>query len=154
MGNGRLFPVDNDKRRARGGRHHTRTVMFIATLSLIQFNPTLYFYQCYSGCHHSGDEHSSSGHRRQGSITKCGNGRAGRLLIEGAHSYRFSANISTELQKRQEPLSKEIMDIDRKAQLRLCWRYQRLIRRGKLRCLCHSHRPRDGGVYLGHCQQS
>jgi len=76
-------------------------------------------------------EHSSGGHRRQGSITKCGNGRARRLLIEGAHSYRYSANISTDLQKRQEALSKEIVDIGWQAQLRLCRRYQRLMKRGK-----------------------
>ncbi|WP_415905966.1 IS110 family transposase [Neptuniibacter sp. QD72_48] len=76
-------------------------------------------------------EHSSGGHRRQGCITKCGNGRARRLLIEGAHSYRYSANISTELQKRQECLSKEIVDIGWQAQLRLCRRYQRLMKRGK-----------------------
>ena len=48
-----------------------------------------------------------------------------------AHSHRYSANISTELQKRQESLSKEIVDIGWQAQLRLCKRYQRLIKRGK-----------------------
>lgn len=76
-------------------------------------------------------EHSSGGKRRLGAITKCGNGRARRLLIEGAHSYRFSANISTELQKRQEGLPKPIIDIAWQAQLRLCRRYQRLTHKGK-----------------------
>jgi transposase len=76
-------------------------------------------------------EHSSGGKRRQGAITKCGNGRARRLLIEGAHSYRYSANISTELQKRQEGLPNVIVDIAWQAQLRLCRRYQRLIHKGK-----------------------
>jgi len=76
-------------------------------------------------------EHSSGGKRRQGAITKCGNGRARRLLIEGAHSYRYSANISTDLQKRQEGLPKAIVDIAWQAQLRLCRRYQRLIHKGK-----------------------
>ncbi|WP_289032007.1 IS110 family transposase [uncultured Paraglaciecola sp.] len=76
-------------------------------------------------------EHSSGGKRHQGAITKCGNGRARRLLIEGAHSYRYSANISTELQKRQEGLPKEIIEIAWQAQLRLCRRYQRLIHKGK-----------------------
>lgn len=76
-------------------------------------------------------EHSSGGKRRLGSITKCGNGRARRLLIEGAHSYRYSANISTELQKRQEGLPKAVIDIAWQAQLRLCRRYQRLIHKGK-----------------------
>jgi transposase len=76
-------------------------------------------------------EHSSGGKRKQGGITKCGNGRARRLLIEGAHSYRYSANISTELQKRQEGLPKTIIDIAWQAQLRLCRRYQRLMHKGK-----------------------
>ena len=76
-------------------------------------------------------EYSSGGKRRLGAITKCGNNRARRLLIEGAHSYRYSAKISTEMQKRQEGLPKEIIDIAWKAQLRLCRRYQRLMHRGK-----------------------
>jgi len=76
-------------------------------------------------------EHTSSDKRRLGSITKCGNTRARRLLTEGAHSYRYSANVSAELQKRQESLPKDIIDIAWKAQLRLCRRYQMLMQRGK-----------------------
>ncbi|WP_337842055.1 IS110 family transposase [Rheinheimera sp.] len=76
-------------------------------------------------------EHTSGSKRRQGCITRTGNTRARRLLVEGAHTYRYAANISTELQKRQESLPKEITDIAWQAQLRLCRRYQRLIKRGK-----------------------
>jgi len=76
-------------------------------------------------------EHSSGENRKLGAITKCGNKRARRLLVEGAHSYRYAANISKELQIRQEGLSKEVIDIAWKAQLRLCRRYQRLMKRGK-----------------------
>ncbi|RJE77127.1 IS110 family transposase [Pseudoalteromonas sp. MSK9-3] len=76
-------------------------------------------------------EHSSGGKRHIGAITKCGNGRARRLLVEGAHSYRHAANVSTELQKRQEGLPKQIVDIAWKAQLRLCKRYKKLINKGK-----------------------
>ena len=76
-------------------------------------------------------EHSSGGSRKLGSITKCGNSRARRLLVEGAHTYRFAANISKELQLRQEDLGKTIVDIAWKAQLRLCRRYQTMLRRGK-----------------------
>lgn len=76
-------------------------------------------------------EHSSGGKRNTGSITKCGNQRARRLLVEGAHSYRYTANISTDLQKRQEMLPKPIIDIAWKAQLRLCKRYQRMSKKGK-----------------------
>ncbi|WP_443197739.1 transposase [Pseudoalteromonas sp. '520P1 No. 412'] len=70
-------------------------------------------------------EHSSGGKRHLGAITKCGNGRARRLIVEGAHSYRYQANISTELQKRQEGLPKKIIDIAWKVQLRLCKRYKK-----------------------------
>jgi len=76
-------------------------------------------------------EHSSGGSRKIGAITKCGNSRARRLLVEGAHTYRFAANISKELQLRQEDLGKTIVDIAWKAQLRLCRRYQTMLRRGK-----------------------
>ena len=76
-------------------------------------------------------EHSSGGKRHIGAITKCGNGRARRLLIEGAHTYRYAANISTDMQKRQEGLPKQIIDIAWKAQLRLCKRYKKMIAKGK-----------------------
>ena len=39
-------------------------------------------------------EHSSGRTRRQGGITKAGNGAARRMLIEAAWSYRFPAQIS------------------------------------------------------------
>ena len=78
-------------------------------------------------------EHSSGNTRKLGSITKCGNGRARRLLIEGAHSYRHAAKISKEMQLRQEGLPKQIIDKAWEAQMRLCRRYQRLIMRGKPR---------------------
>ena len=60
-------------------------------------------------------EHSSGSTRRQGGITKAGNGAARRMLIEAAWSYRFPARISRELPPRQEHLAKPIRDIARKA---------------------------------------
>ena len=56
-------------------------------------------------------EHSSGGTRRQGGITKAGNGAARRMLIEAAWSYRFPARISREQLLRQEGLAKPIRDI-------------------------------------------
>jgi transposase len=76
-------------------------------------------------------EHSSGGTRRQGAITKAGNGSARRMLIEAAWSYRFPARISRELLLRQEGLAKPIRDIAWKAQERLCGRYRKLARAGK-----------------------
>jgi transposase len=77
-------------------------------------------------------EHSSGGTRRQGGITKAGNGAARRMLIEAAWSYRFPARISREQLLRQERLAKPIRDIAWKAQERLCRRYRKLARAGKL----------------------
>lgn len=93
-------------------------------------------------------ESSSGDKRRLGKLTKCGNGRARRLLIEGAHTYKYKANISTELQKRQEGLSKEIVDIAWQAQLRLCRRYQRLMQKGKHRNLVVAAIAREMIAYI------
>lgn len=93
-------------------------------------------------------EHSSSDKRRLGSITKCGNGRARRLLVQGAHTYKHKANISTELQKRQESLPKEITDIAWQAQLRLCRRYNRLMSRGKHRNVVVIAIAREMAAYI------
>jgi len=78
-------------------------------------------------------EHSSGETQKKGSITKCGNKRARRLLVQGANAYRYPAKISREMQKRQEGLSKQIVDIAWATQLRLCRRYSRLMLRGKHR---------------------
>jgi transposase len=77
-------------------------------------------------------EHSSGNTRRQGGITKAGNGAARRMLIEAAWSYRFPARVSRDLLLRQEGQAKAIRDIAWKAQQRLCLRYRRLAQAGKL----------------------
>ena len=76
-------------------------------------------------------EHSSGSTRRQGGITKAGNGAARRTLIEAAWSYRFPARISREQLLRQEGLAQSIRDTAWKAQERLCRRYRTLSRSGK-----------------------
>ena len=76
-------------------------------------------------------EHSSGERRRQGSITKTGNGHARRVLVEGAWAYRYPAKVSCHLQLRLEKVPKVIQDISGKAQVRLCTRYRRLVARGK-----------------------
>jgi transposase len=76
-------------------------------------------------------EHSSGQMRRQGGITKAGNGAARRMLIEAAWSYRFPARISREQLLRQEALAKPVRDTAWKAQVRLCRRYRKLAQAGK-----------------------
>ncbi len=76
-------------------------------------------------------EYSTGERRRQGGITKAGNSRARRVLVEGAWAYRYPAKISPHIQKRIEGLPKPIRDIGWKAQVRLCKRFRRLTSKGK-----------------------
>jgi transposase len=76
-------------------------------------------------------EHSSGPKVERGGITKAGNGRARRVLVEGAWSYRFPARVTGELQARLEGVPEAARAIAWKAQLRLCARYRRLIAAGK-----------------------
>jgi transposase len=71
-------------------------------------------------------EDSTGDERRQGGITKMGNGIARRALIEAAWNYRVPARVSRELQRRQEGLNKPITDLAWRAQTRLHHRYQHL----------------------------
>ena len=76
-------------------------------------------------------EYSSGPSRRQGGITKAGNGHARRVLVEGAWAYRYPAKISAHIQRRIERLPKPARDIGWKAQVRLRKRFRRLTSRGK-----------------------
>jgi len=76
-------------------------------------------------------EYSSGSHRRQGGITKAGNGHARRALVEGAWAYRYPAKVSRHLQLRLEHVPAEVRAIAWKAQVRLCKRYRLLSARGK-----------------------
>ena len=64
-------------------------------------------------------EYSTGETRRQGEITKTGNGHARRVLVEAAWNYRFPARISRVLQVRQEGQPKAVREIAWRAQLRL-----------------------------------
>ena len=75
--------------------------------------------------------YSSGSARRQGGITKTGNGRARRALVEGAWAYRHPAKVSEHIQRRIDALPKPIQDIGWTAQVRLCKRFRRLVARGK-----------------------
>jgi transposase len=76
-------------------------------------------------------EYSSGASRRQGGITKAGNDRARRALIEAAWAYRYNARVSPNIHSRLETLPRPIQAIGWKAQVRLCKRFRRLTSRGK-----------------------
>ena len=76
-------------------------------------------------------EYSSGPSTRRGSITKCGNTHARRMLTEAAWAYRQPARITPIIARRQDKLAKNIRNIAWKAQVRLCKRYRTLRARGK-----------------------
>ena len=76
-------------------------------------------------------EHSSGEKKKQGKITKTGNGHARRVLVEAGQAYRHPARITRPLLKRQEALSQEVRDIAWKCQVRLCARFRRMTAKGK-----------------------
>ncbi|WNK21241.1 IS110 family transposase [Halomonas piscis] len=76
-------------------------------------------------------EHSSGGSRRQGGITKTGNGHVRRVLVESAWSYRYPARKTRIIQQRAERTSPMVQAIAWEAQKRLCGRYRRLAATGK-----------------------
>jgi len=76
-------------------------------------------------------EHSTGASVMRGSITKAGNTRARRMLVEGAWTYRLPARVGQEILKRSEGLPEEIRAIAWKAQVRLCQRYRRMQAGGR-----------------------
>lgn len=77
-------------------------------------------------------ESSSGQTRRPGAITKTGNGRVRRLLIESAWHYRHRASVGKELKRRRDGQPLWAIDVADRAMVRLHKRYQRLIARGKI----------------------
>jgi transposase len=85
---------------------------------------------------------------RRGSITKTGNHRARRVLIEGAWTYRFSARVGESLRGRLKDLPLSIRSIAWKAQVRLCARYRRLIAKGKKTSVATTAIARELAAFL------
>lgn len=71
-------------------------------------------------------EDSSGQRRRQGRITRTGNGHARRILTEAAWNYRFVHQPSRAILKRRESLPPEIVAIAEKAERRLSRRFRHL----------------------------
>ena len=96
-------------------------------------------------------EHSSGSRQRRGAITKAGNSRLRRILVEGAWSYRLPARVATAKRAKLEPLEGAVQDIAWKAQRRLCARFRQMTRPRQARQPGHRrHRPRNGRLPVGH----
>jgi transposase len=61
-------------------------------------------------------EHSNGAKVARGGITKAGNGRARRALVEGAWSYRSPARVTTPIQARLEAVPEPVRAIAGKIQ--------------------------------------
>lgn len=72
-------------------------------------------------------EHSSGDSRRQGRMTKAGNGHVRRVLVESAWAYRFRPRSTGEIGRRARMTSPEVQAIAKKAQERLHYRYGKLL---------------------------
>ncbi|MDE0393365.1 MAG: IS110 family transposase [Gammaproteobacteria bacterium] len=75
-------------------------------------------------------EYSSGSRRRQGAITRTGNGHVRRLLIESAWAYRFPARKTAHLRRKGAKAPDRVQAIAWAAQKRLCGRYRKLYGRG------------------------
>jgi transposase len=75
---------------------------------------------------------SSTGDKvNRGGITKAGNGRARRILVEAAWTYRHPARVGREKQVKLAAAPRRVREIAWKAQTRLCGRFRTLLRKGK-----------------------
>jgi transposase len=76
-------------------------------------------------------ENSTGDTVNRGSITKAGNGRVRRILVESAWSYRYPPRVSREKQNKVAAAPRAVREIAWKAQMRLCGRFRSLTRKGK-----------------------
>ena len=99
-------------------------------------------------------EYSSGPSTRRGSITKCGNTNARRVLTEAAWAYRLPARVTPIIAKRQRKLAKNIRSIAWKAQVRLCTRHRRLRAKEQNKVITAIARELAGFVWAIACEMS
>jgi transposase len=78
-------------------------------------------------------EASTGGTIKRGGITKTGNRRARRMLVECAWSYQHPPRVGQAKQQKVDAAPPAVRAIAWKAQCRLHARYRALVRRGKLK---------------------
>jgi transposase len=76
-------------------------------------------------------ERSTGESVKRGGITKAGNGRARRVLVEAAWAYRHPPRVGVEKQVLVSAAPRAARGIAWKAQVRLCKRFRALSRKGK-----------------------
>jgi transposase len=78
-------------------------------------------------------EHSTGDTIQRGPITKTGNRRARRILVECSWSYQYPPRVGRTKQEKVDAAPEAVREIAWKAQCRLHRRYRALLRKGKLK---------------------
>ena len=76
-------------------------------------------------------EHSSGEKHRQGGITKTGNQRVRRVLVEAAWHYRHKPTVGQVLKARRKGQPDWVIEQADRARKRLYQKYWRLVKKGK-----------------------
>jgi len=93
-------------------------------------------------------ESSTGDSVKRGGITKAGNGRARRILVEAAWAYRHPARVGREKQAKVAAAPRRVREIAWKAQTRLCRRFRALERKGKRRTVVATAVARELAAFV------
>jgi transposase len=85
---------------------------------------------------------------KRGPITKAGNGRARRILVECSWSYQHPPRVGKEKQERVAAAPQAVREIAWKAQCRLSARYRALTRNGKLKTVAVTAVARELSAFI------
>jgi len=93
-------------------------------------------------------ESSTGDNVKRGGITKAGNGRARRILVEASWSYRYPPRVGREKQPKVAAAPRRVREIAWKAQTRLCRRFRSLEHKGKLRTVVATAVARELSAFV------
>ncbi len=93
-------------------------------------------------------ERSTGERTARGPITKAGNRRARRLLIESAWAYRHPPRVGAHKQAKVAAAPRAVREIAWKAQHRLYSRYRALTRKGKLKTVAITAMARELAAFI------
>ena len=93
-------------------------------------------------------EHSTGDTVRRGPITKAGNRRARRILVECSWSYQHPPRVGKQKQERVAAAPRAVREIAWKAQCRLSARYRALTRKGKLKTVAVTAVARELSAFI------
>ncbi len=93
-------------------------------------------------------EESTGDTIKRGPITKAGNRRARRILVECSWSYQHPPRVGKKKQEKVAAAPRAVREIAWKAQSRLCARYRALTRRGKPKTIAVTAVARELSAFI------